>query len=130
MGIPISSLSRDQVKLYGTEDNTYEDFPLGSHVKIICLSQDHHFFFGETGTVIKNEGTYLSIIVEYDEPRHYKDGTIEKTFNFQPADLVIWNKASKIISEEQKRLNKLGKEEKEQDVENKQRSERFDMMDL
>lgn len=130
MGKSLWDTSQDMIRVYGTEYNTYDDFPIGSYVKIICISQDHHFFFGETGTVFRNSGEYLGISVEYDEPRHYKDGTIETSFNFVPKDLTIWNKASKMISDEYERLKNLSKEEKEQVEENKQRSERFEVMDL
>jgi hypothetical protein len=130
MGRSLWNVSQENIEVYGTRDNTYDDFPIDTHVKIICCSQDHHFFFGETGKVIHNSGEYLGISVEYDEPRHYKNGDIETSFNFLPRDLVIWNKASSEIYQEQKRLEKLSKEEKEQAVENKQRSERFEIMDL
>jgi len=130
MSKSIFDIQEDNVKIYGTEDNTYEDFPVGTHVKIICSCQDFHFFFGETGKVIKNGNRYLSIIVEYDKPRHYVGGAIEKTFNFEPRDLVIWDDVTKEISKEQERLKKLGKEEKALEEENKQRSERFELMDL
>ena len=130
MSIPLSESSQKNMKIYGTMNNTYEDFPIGTHVKIICLSQDHHFFYGETGKVIKNGGRYLSIKVEYDEPRHYSNGVVETNFNFNPTDLCIYNEASKEISSEQIRLKKLGKEEGALEEENKRRSERFNMMDL
>ena len=120
----------DYVALYGTADNTYEDFPVGTHVKIICSCQDFHFFFGETGKVIKNGGTYLSITVEYDEPRHYVGGDIEKTFNFEPKDLVLWDDKAKEISVEQERLKKLDKWERAKEEDNKQRSKRFEILDL
>ena len=130
MGRSLWDVSQENIRVYGTKENTYDDFPINTHVKIICCSQDHHFFFGETGKVIHNTGEYLGISVEYDEPRHYKDGTIEKSFNFLPRDLVLWNVASQKIAVEQERLKKLGKEEKEQEEENSKRSERFEIMDL
>ncbi len=130
MGRSLWNVSKEQKKLYGTEDNTYDDFPIGSHVKIICCCQDHHFFYGETGKVVRNSGEYLGISVEYDEPRHYKNGVIETSFNFVPSDLVWWNAETKEIAVEQERLKKLGKEERHQAEDNKNRSERFKMLDL
>jgi len=72
-----------------THDNKFSDFSVGSRVKIICLGQDMHFFYGETGKVIKNTGNYLGIIIQFDEPRHFKDGSIQKDFNFEPSDLLL-----------------------------------------
>lgn len=74
---------------WNTRKNTYKDFPIGTKVKIICACQDMTFFWGETGKVIRNSGEYLGIIVEYDEPRHYEGGYIQKEFNFAPDDLHI-----------------------------------------
>ncbi len=130
MGKSMGDVSRENMRLYGTGDNTYGDFPIDTPVKIICCSQDHHFFYGETGKIIRNKGTYLSIIVEYDEPRHYEGGAIETSFNFEPNDLVLWDDVTKKISFEQERLKKLGKEEKAQEEDNNKRSERFELMDL
>ena len=64
MSRSIADITKDMVKIYGTENNTYDDFPIGTPVKIICACQDFHFFYGETGRVIRNEATYLSIILE------------------------------------------------------------------
>ena len=130
MSKSIADIKQDNIKIYGTEMNTHDDFPVGTHVKIICPCQDFHFFFGETGKVISNGGTYLSIVVEYDKPREYTDGTIETSFNFNPKDLVIWDNVAKEIATEQMRLKKLSKEEKIKAEYNKQRSERFELMDL
>jgi len=126
----LGDLNKEQRKMYGSESNTFEDFPVGTHVKIICACQDFHFFYGETGKVIKNEGKYLSIIVEYDEPRHYEDGTIEKTFNFNPNDLVLYNNSVEVIEKEHKRLCQLTEEERVKEEENLRRSERFMIMEL
>lgn len=141
MSRSLRDISQENIKLYGTKDNTYDDFPVGTPVKIICCSQDHHFFYGETGKVISNGHRYLSIVVEYDEPRHYEGGTIEKTFNFEPDNLVIWDDITKEISIKHKKLEKLNEEERAEEIskevlkraeekENKQRSERFRIMDL
>lgn len=130
MSRSIWDVRQEQVKLYGTETNTHGDFPIDTSVKIICVSQDHHFFYGETGKVVKNTGGYLGIKVEYDEPRHYKDGTIETSFNFNPQDLCFWNEKTREINKEQIRLKKLGKEERAKEEEQSNRSARFEMMDL
>jgi len=61
MGKSLADVNREVVKLYNTDENTYEDFPEGTPVKIITKCQDFHFFYGETGVVIRNKGTYLSI---------------------------------------------------------------------
>jgi len=74
---------------YKTSDNTFEMFPVGTKVKVICLAQDMNFFRGETGVVIENKGSYLGIIVKFDEPRHFKDGSVQKDFNFAPDDLIV-----------------------------------------
>lgn len=54
----------------------YKDFPIGTPVKIITPCVDFYFFYGETGKVIKNNGGYLGIEVEFDKPRHFEDGYI------------------------------------------------------
>lgn len=82
----VNEEARDKWK---TRENTYKDFPVGTKVKIICACQDMTFFWGETGTVIRNSGKYLGIIVKYDEPRHYEGGYIQHDFNFAPDDLYI-----------------------------------------
>jgi len=71
----------------------YHDFPIGTRVMIATPCQDFHFFYHETGTVIRNSGKYLGVIVQFDEPRHYanRDGSDAWTmteFGFNPGDLV------------------------------------------
>lgn len=88
MGKSLYQLIQEAKKQYKTTNNTYEMFKVGSKVKIITLVQDFNFFNGETGIVISNTGGYLGITVEYDEPRYYKNGTIEKSWNFNPDDLI------------------------------------------
>ena len=61
MGRSLADVSKEAKELYGTEDNTYNDFPVGTPVKIICACQDFHFFYGETGKVISNRGEYLAL---------------------------------------------------------------------
>lgn len=130
MSRSIADVSREMVKLYDTKDNTYDDFPVGTPVKIICCSQDHHFFYGETGKVTDNKNNYLGIHVKYDMPRHYNDGTVQTGFNFSPDDLAIWNVGTQKIHHEQERLKKLNKEDRAKEEENIRRSERFMILDL
>jgi len=66
----------------------YSDFPVGTHVKVVVPCQDFNFFYGETGEVTKNTGGYLGIRVKFDEPRYFKDGSVQKSFNFKPCDLM------------------------------------------
>lgn len=78
---------------------TWDDFPVGTKVKIICACQDMYFWYGETGVVTANKGygkgvngegfgvCYLGIRVKFDEPRHFEDGYVQTDFNFQPTDL-------------------------------------------
>ena len=128
----IADLTKDMVETYGTKNNTYEDFPIGSHVKIITTCQDFTFFYGETGKVIDNKGmgSYLGIIVEYDKPRHYEDGSVQTSFNFNPKDLVILNDKVREISSEQKRLEAMNKEERAKEKEQRKRSIRFEIMEF
>ena len=75
-------------KQYKTLKNTYDMFPVGSRVQVICQCQDFYFFYDETGKVTKNSGKYLGINVQFDEPRHFQDGSIQTDFNFAPDDLL------------------------------------------
>jgi hypothetical protein len=130
MSRTLADLNREMTTLYGTEDNDFSDFPVGTPVKIITCYQDCYFFYGETGKVIRNSGKYLGIIVEFDEPRHFESGYIQKEFNFQPGDLALWNEATQEIHHEQEKLKKLGKEKRAEEEENIRRSERFRILDL
>ena len=83
----------------------HEDFPIGSHVKIICNVCDHYFFYRETGVVKQNTGKYLGICVQFDEPRKFRDGQIQFDFNFNPADLELITEKSekeKLVDEARK----------------------------
>ena len=85
----IADLNKRRKKRYNTENNTYEDFPIGTKIQIITASQDFHFFYGETGKVIRNSGKYLGIIIKFDKSRKFEDGHIQTEFNFKPDDLYI-----------------------------------------
>lgn len=85
----IWDLNQEKRRCHNTFDNTYEDFPVGSRVKIICACQDFYFFYGETGTIIENTGRYLGIHVEFDEPRKFENGYVQTDFNFEPHDLIF-----------------------------------------
>ena len=75
--------------VFGTLNNEFEDFPVGQRVRIICVGQDHYFFNGnEKGTVTKNTGKYLGIMIKFDKPRHFENGYIQTHFNFEPKDLM------------------------------------------
>ena len=88
MSKTIYDINEENRDKYDTRKNTYDDFPVGMRVKIICACQDFTFFSGEIGTVTENKNRYLGIHVEYDEPRKYKNGQIETGFNFEPNDLI------------------------------------------
>jgi hypothetical protein len=51
---------------------------------------DFHFWFGETGVVVRNGGeeSYLGIIVKLDAPRQYVTGAIIEQMNFEPYHLA------------------------------------------
>lgn len=91
MGKSVHDMNEEAKTLYGTRDQTYDDFPVGTRVKIICSGQDFYFFWGETGQVVSNSHKYLGIQVKFDEPRHFKDGFIQGSFGFEPDDLAILN---------------------------------------
>ena len=130
MGRSLADASSEQEKLYDTGDNTFEDFPVGTKVKVITLFEDFMFFYGETGKVIRNKGTYLSICVEFDEPRHFKGGHIQTDWNFNPTSLCILDEKTKTIAKEQKRLAKMSDKKRAQEEEDNKRSERFKLIDL
>lgn len=89
MGKTVYDIHQEKVAEYGTGSNTFNDFAIGTEVQVITPCQDFHFFFDETGVVIKNSCDYLGIIVEFDKPRKFENGMIQKTFNFNPEDLYV-----------------------------------------
>ena len=71
---------------------SFADISAGDKVKIVAECVDFNFFYGETGVVIRNPHTYLGINVKFDKPRHFRDGTIQTDFNFNPTDLELVDK--------------------------------------
>lgn len=84
--------SQELKNKFNTFDNTFDDFSIGTKVKIITPCEDFYFFYFETGIVIENTKSYLGITVEFDKPRKFKDGYIQKTFSFNPDSLLILKK--------------------------------------
>ena len=130
MSKSVWAVSQEQIKTYGTKDNKFSDFPIGTRVKVITLGEDMNFFYGETGKVIRNSGKYLGIIVEFDEPRRFKDGYIQTEFNFKPSSICHLDEKCKKIAARKAELANLSKEAKEQELQDEERSERFMLMDL
>jgi hypothetical protein len=90
--IPLAEKAKDVTP---PAEDAWDLFPIGQRVRIIRASVDFEFFRGdETGTVVRNEHRYLSIIVRYDQPRRYQDETKVKGFRekwehgFNPDDLL------------------------------------------
>lgn len=71
----------------------FDDFPIGQRVKIISEGVDFYFFYGETGEVIKNDGKYLGITVEFDKPREFEGGIVQTHFGFNPENLCPLKKS-------------------------------------
>lgn len=64
-----------------TKGNTFDMFPVGKKVRVICVCQDFQFFRGdEEGIVVKNTGKYLGITIKL--AKDFKWG-------FNPEDLVL-----------------------------------------
>lgn len=82
----------------------HSDYSVGDRVKVVCLCQDFYFFNPETqntkGTVIRNSGSGIGIIVKWDEPREYEDGHIQEEFNFGPEDLIKLQEENKELKNE------------------------------
>ena len=114
----MAEFNKRRMEKYGTKNNTFEDFPIGTKVQVITPCEDFNFFYGETGKVIRNKGSYLSIIVEFDKPRKFKDGSIQKEFNFGPTSLYILKEGEEPFDTE--------KDDKEEN----EISNRFDILDI
>ena len=67
----------------------WKNFKIGDRVRVTSRMVDFHFYNGDTGVIIRKpiKESYLSIIVKFDEERVYKDGHIEKQWNFNTEDL-------------------------------------------
>lgn len=90
MAKSVAEVNEERRTKYNTHTNTFEMFPVGTKVQIICVAQDFHFFKGtETGTVKENKGKYLGIIVKFDKPRQFTGGFVQEEFNFEPKDLIV-----------------------------------------
>lgn len=77
-------------QLNGTLENKFEDFPIGTKVRVIGQMVDFYSFGDQpTGKVIRNDKRYLAIIVQFDEPRKYEGGYTKTDHGFNPSDLKI-----------------------------------------
>ena len=123
MGKNIADIRRENEIIYGTKDNTFDDFPIAIRVKVITPCEDFTFFDGETGVVTQNTGDYLGISVEFDDPHRYRDGSVLTGFNFNPKSLCVLNKITEEIAESIR--EKIGLDEFQ-----KERSARFMILDL
>ena len=100
----LSEAQEEQKVKYKTYGNTKNDFYERQRVKVICLSQDFHFFNGEFGTItqIKHDYQDLCIRVEFDHPRLYEPRNPGEEpwkmdhFYFDPEDLCPEDKAKEI----------------------------------
>ena len=97
MSRTIGQIKKEMENLYQTKNNKFEDFPIGAKVKIITPYRDFCFFYEETGKVIRNDGSYLGIIVKLDEPRPFEDGSIQFEFNFKPEDICTIKQSEKVL---------------------------------
>ena len=89
-------LIEERKEFFGTKNNTFDMFPVGTRVKVITLAQDFRFFEGnETGVVVRNTGEKLGIIVKLDEPIKYDDDNIITEFGFNPDDLIVLEEEEK-----------------------------------
>lgn len=85
MSKSIADLNRERAN-HGAK---LSDFPVGTHVRIVCACRDFTFFYDETGVVVENKDTYLGLRVKFDELRVYEDGSTLESFGFKPEDLVV-----------------------------------------
>ncbi len=79
--------TRSDIIRRGRSKLTFADLPVGARVRVVTPCEDFYFFYGETGTVIENKGTYLGVIVRFDKPRLFEDGSVQEWFNFNPHSL-------------------------------------------
>ena len=123
MGKSVADIRRENEIIYGTKDNTFDDFPIAIRVKVVCPCEDFTFFNGETGVVTQNTGDYLGIAVKFDNPPHYRDGSVLTGFSFNPKSLCVLNKITEEIAETVREQIGLDEFQKEQ-------SARFIIMDF
>lgn len=87
----------------------WSDYPVGTAVEVVTGFCDCMFFRNERGIVIKNESRYLTIEVKFDEPRHFVDGTVQPSWNFNPDDLVPLINGRKKYKLSKRKRNKVTK---------------------
>src|SRR5690606_12940164 len=98
MSKSLAELKLEFQQKYDTLKNTKNDFSIGDRVRVITPCADFHFFDCEKQNTYGNvERIYsgsdrLSISVRWEEPRHYEGGHIQKTFCFDPQDIVLIEK--------------------------------------
>jgi len=88
----VTEINNERKRQFKTYNNTVDMFTPGTRVRVICVCQDFQFFncyTQNTYGVVDRIGTSGMIIVKWDEPRHYDNGTIQYEFNFNPDDLYI-----------------------------------------
>ena len=89
MGRALAEIRRDEIKKYGTKNQSYRDLPTGTRVLVITPCCDFRFFHNQTGVIEKSEDRYLGITVKFDKAMRYEGGQILTKFNFHPSDLAI-----------------------------------------
>ncbi|MFQ5834353.1 MAG: hypothetical protein ACE5HR_00310 [bacterium] len=84
----LGTVLEEKIAKYNTGNNNYEDFPVGTKVRIITPYSDCCFFWEyQTGVVTKNTRRYLGIEVTFDIPMEFKDGYIKYNHGFSPEQL-------------------------------------------
>ena len=91
----LATIHKEQIKKYGTGNQTATHLPVGTRVKVITPCCDFRFFYEQTGVVTESQDSYLGIKVKFDTPMEYEDGTILEGFSFKPTDLAILKKTDK-----------------------------------
>lgn len=93
MGNNMWDANQNRLKAFGTLENTFDMFPVGTRVQTVCLYQDFMIFHEDkTGTVTKNGGRYLSIRVKFDEPIEMQNREPIGSYGFNPEDLIVLEK--------------------------------------
>lgn len=82
----------------------FSKYPVGTRVRIKKCCEDFTFFRGnEIGTVVRNSGDYLGVIVQFSNVR-FGDGT-QDTWNFNPCNIELWDDTQ--VQEVEELVNKL-----------------------